>query len=91
MPLSREVTHGLTLPAPYSVPSMLSASKRNRFIELNTRDWNAEFQTALEAPEGLEKCLALKSIAYDFVDTATTYGKVRLGAVFVCEISCVEA
>lgn len=57
---------------------MLSASKRNKFIMNSTRDWNAEFQAALEAPEGLEKSLALKSIAYDFVQTSTTYGKVLL-------------
>lgn len=55
----------------------LSQSKRNKFIMNSTRDWNAEFQAALEVPEGLEKSLALKSIAYDFVQTATTYGKVR--------------
>jgi hypothetical protein len=55
----------------------LNASRRSDLMASCARDWNAEFQAALEAPEGLEKSLALRGVAFDFVATATTYGKVR--------------
>lgn len=50
---------------------------KSKYITDHVRDWNAEFQRAMEMEPSPQKFMVLKSVALDFVETAKLYGRVR--------------
>jgi len=69
-----------------SSPTTGSSSLAETFAappELIERDWNSEFQEALDLPEGKQRYRVLSHLARDFVYTSKQYGKIIIAEYFL--------
>ena len=57
---------------------------KSKYITEHVRDWNGEFQRAMEMEPSPQKFMLLKSVALDFVETAKLYGRVRGSPPSLC-------